>query len=216
MGDSNRIQPGTLIQQSLWEKFRNDVQTRKGSIRGHLQTEVERALREYIRGAEGGDTHDRLKRIENDLEEIHEAVADDSHGQGKNKKDSNVSKTVENRIEKIEKRVQREAGEGTIHEAVVQEAIEDIAGYSEPTIRRYKEILTSRNILWPHPVQEKKFVHDDEEFVKMTQQFARNGAIPDDEYSEFIEQFGGEDAWVAVLEQLEGEEPHKNGDRAFH
>jgi len=59
-------QPGVEVDGELWEEFREEVRARRGGIRGHLKTELEAALREYI---EGGDpTPDqinaRLQRIE--------------------------------------------------------------------------------------------------------------------------------------------------------
>jgi len=59
-------QPGVEVDRELWEQFREEVKHRRGGVRGHLKTELEAALRDYI---EGGDpTPDqinaRLQRIE--------------------------------------------------------------------------------------------------------------------------------------------------------
>lgn len=63
---SDTVQPGTKIDKELWERFREDVERRKGGVRGHVRTELENALRDYIHG--GGPTpkefNARLQRIE--------------------------------------------------------------------------------------------------------------------------------------------------------
>ena len=60
------VQPGTKIEEETWQRFREEVERRRGGVRGHLKTELERALHGYI---QGGDTTPsqidaRLQRIE--------------------------------------------------------------------------------------------------------------------------------------------------------
>jgi len=60
------VQPGTKINEETWQRFREEVERRRGGVRGHLKTELERALHGYI---QGGDTTPskidaRLQRIE--------------------------------------------------------------------------------------------------------------------------------------------------------
>lgn len=59
-------QPGVEVDRELWEEFREEVNARRGGVRGHLKTELEGALRDYIDG--GDPTPDqinaRLQRIE--------------------------------------------------------------------------------------------------------------------------------------------------------
>jgi len=45
---SDDVQPGVRINPELWQRFRDDIQARKGAVRGHLKTELENALRLYL------------------------------------------------------------------------------------------------------------------------------------------------------------------------
>jgi len=202
MGSDDLTQPGTRIDDALWREFRNDVEDRFGTVRGHLRHELENALREYLRGTEGGDTHDRLRRLENAVGRIDERTAALASGEaGKNKKDSDVSPTTKNRLNEIEGIIEREAGTGTVHEAVVRQAIEDVAGHSDPTIRRYRQMLTDRQILYPHPKRSNSYVHGEREFVEMTQSLRKAGAIGQGTYEELVEGFGGVDPFRDALER---------------
>jgi len=63
---TKKKQPGVEIDADVWERFRQEVADRRGGVRGHLRTEVENALLDYIHG---GDTtpneiNQRLQRIE--------------------------------------------------------------------------------------------------------------------------------------------------------
>jgi len=63
---SDETQPGVRVDAELWAQFREEVARRRGGTRGHLKSELETALRDYI-GA--GDTtpqqiDTRLQRIE--------------------------------------------------------------------------------------------------------------------------------------------------------
>lgn len=58
------VQPGVETDARLWKRFRQDVKERRGRVNGVLGDEHERALRAYLDGSSGGDTADRLARIE--------------------------------------------------------------------------------------------------------------------------------------------------------
>lgn len=202
------------VSEQLRDEFRNDVEDRFGTVRGHYRSEVEKALRAYLNGSDGGDTEDRLRRLEQAVGRIDErtahALSDES---GKNKKDSDVSPTTQNRIGRIRDRVERESGTGPVHEAVVRQAIEDVAGHSDPTIRRYMEMLTDRDILYPHPNRDNKFVYGEEEFVCMIQNMGESGAITEASYWDFVDEYGGESDWADTLEVAgydtgDDEDPH--------
>jgi len=66
---SDGVQPGTKIDEELWERFREDVKRRRGGVRGHIRTELENALRAYIHGGDATptDIDARLQRIEAEL-----------------------------------------------------------------------------------------------------------------------------------------------------
>jgi len=62
MGDE-RIQP-TTIDRELYEQFKTFVKDTHGHTRGHLKTELENALRDYMQSDSG---EEKLTRIESDV-----------------------------------------------------------------------------------------------------------------------------------------------------
>lgn len=62
----DRTQPGVEIDAELWAQFRDEVERRRGGVRGHLRNELENALRGYIHGGDAtpADIDERLQRIE--------------------------------------------------------------------------------------------------------------------------------------------------------
>lgn len=162
------------IDKSVRDEFKSWVRQEYGGVHGHYPDAIENALREYMKASDGGDTHDRLRRLENTVESIAEDVG---HLRGetdpKKKKDSNVSLGPRRRkkLDQIEGQIEREAGEATrVHESVINGAIEDIAGSSGPTIRRYKQMLKHRHIAFENPSEDATtwFV-DAEAFVKVVE-----------------------------------------------
>jgi len=183
----NDTQIGVRVNESLWQEFREDVEARKGGVRGHLKTEVETALREYINASEGGDTHDRLVRIESDIQTIAQSL---SEMQSK-EKNSDVGSTVEKRADEIEEIIREETGKSpVVGESVVEMAIKRVAGHSDPTLKQYKDLLRERDALYPHPKNSEKYVRDVGEFVMMTQQMRQNGVIPQTRYEELVKSIG--------------------------
>ena len=67
-----RTQP-TPIDKDEYEAFKNFVRDTHGSTRGHLSSEIERALREYRKRTNGAQ---QLQRIENDIATIKANLAD--------------------------------------------------------------------------------------------------------------------------------------------
>jgi hypothetical protein len=67
---SDRTQIGPAVDAKLWQRFREDVKQRKGTIRGHLGGELENALREYLRD----DSSPTEQRIEKRIARIERAV----------------------------------------------------------------------------------------------------------------------------------------------
>jgi len=168
MASENQTQPGVRIDSSVWEEFRQDVIERRGTARGHLSTELENAIRSYVDASKGGDVNDRLRRIENQLDTLVSEGGTDSDGEERKKnKDSGFSSTVKNRLDAIEEQIEREAADADkVHESVINNAIEDIAGSSRPTLERYKEMLEQRHIAHEWPKEESKtWWLDNEKFV---------------------------------------------------
>jgi len=190
-------QPGVRLDSRLWKEFRQDVRDRKGVVKGHLKSELESALREYIDASHGGDTNDRLVRIEEKLEELTDAVSES----GEKKKDESVSKRTENRLENIEEQIQEEsAGQPKVHEEVVELAIREHAGSSDPTIRRYKELLKQDRVLYEHPAMDRMFFIDSEDYVLAVNAARKGGRLDKGEYSEIVDTYG-EEWWLAQQEE---------------
>ena len=196
-------QIGVQVNASLWEEFREDVAERKGGIHGHLRAEVERAFREYINASEGGDTHDRLKRIEGKLEDIHTDVQKVEE----KKKDSELSQTTEQRVEDIENQIHEETGNSPkVHEEVVELAIRENAGSSDPTIRRYKELLKQDHVLFDHPTNDRRYFTDPEDYVKATNALRKAGKIDAKQYDNILSKYGKE-WWLAQQEEDNNDQP---------
>ena len=196
-------QIGVQVNESLWQEFREDVAERKGGIHGHLRAEVERAFREYINASEGGDTHDRLKRIEGKLEEVHTDLRDSEQ----NKKGSGVSQTTEQRVADIEQQINEETGGSPkVHEEVVELAIRENAGSSDPTIRRYKELLKQDKLLFDHPVNDRRYYTDPSDYVKATNALRKAGKLDGKQYDEILNHYG-EEWWLAQQEEQTEDQP---------
>jgi len=168
MGETKRLPP---IDAELKEQFVQDVKDRRGSAYGHLREQTERALREYLNASRGGDTHDRLTRIENELETLREAL-EESESSGRT---DSVSKTTERRIGDIMTDIQDRADElGTsrVRENDVEAAIERNAGTSYKTISRYKDLLTNQRKLFPHPTNDDVFFTKPQSFIAFVENTA--------------------------------------------
>lgn len=177
------------VSKSLRDQFKADVEERHGTVRGHYRSEVEKALREYLNASQGGDTHDRLRRLEDQVDAIASEVGVHPDAEsGKKKKDSGVSATTLNRLDAIEAQIQREAdGASKVHESVINAAIEDHAGTSEPTLRRYKQMLKQRQRAFenPHEKSDTWFVDEDDFVTVVENNFPHRN-------DEIASQYGGE------------------------
>ena len=186
------VQIGVRVDKKLWEAFRNDVQERKGTVRGHLKNEHERALQAYLRGSHGGDTHDRLTNIESELEAIRTTLSNPD----KEKKNSSLSSRTEKRLREIHTTIAEETDDDVkVHEEVVELAIRKHAGSSEPTIRRYKQLLKQDEHVFQHPTNESMYFRDAKEFVLATNALRKGGKVTQEHYSEIVNSFG-EEWWL--------------------
>lgn len=192
MGKDDPVQPGTYINRDVWEEFRKDVKERRGGIRGHLRSELENAIEEYIDASHGGDVNDRLRRLENQMEEVHGVVTEER----KKNKGSDVSQETKNKLSAIESQIQQEIGDADkAHVSVVNKAIEDHAGSSRPTLKRYKEMLEQRHIAHEWPSEESDtWWFDNEKFVTVIdKQFG---------YHKLAERYG-EEWYDGMLQEIE-------------
>lgn len=69
-----KVQPGVSVSRETWERFRQNVKQRRGRVNGVLSAELEDAIEAYLDGAEGGDVTDELRRLREDVKDIHDEV----------------------------------------------------------------------------------------------------------------------------------------------
>lgn len=197
--DDGLTQIGVRFDEQLWKEFRTDVKARKGGVDGHLRTELEAALRQYLDGSDGGDLHDKVDRLDEKVETIAQAITDEE----KKKKDDSLSSRTENRLREIRNQISDETdGSPKVHKEVVELAIRDNAGGSEPTIRRYKKLLQQDRELFPHPDNDRMYFTEGEDFVKATNAMRKGNRIKPDRYDELLETYG-EEWWRSQLDEDE-------------
>lgn len=224
-------QIGVRIPQHEWDAFRAFVEENSGAIRGNLSVEVRRALEEYRRANGGGDTHDRLTRLEERSEKIDEKLDRLLDAlEAKNKKDDSVFSSsaetdggatvanespgpntkVSKRLNAIEAEITEKInpGEKSIPARVVERAIENHAGMSDPTIRTYTRKLQKRNVIFPNPRDDSKFFVDVVEFVSFIDAQVRDELLDWEKRGDLIDVHfdDDEDRWedVSNVDNLEG------------
>jgi len=198
---NNEKQIGVRVTESLWEQFREDVKQRHGRVNGHLASEVEAALREYMDASHGGDVNDRLTRIENQLETLTQSVEESET----KKERSEVGSTVENRLEDIVQTIEKEAdGAPRVHDSVVEMAIQTHAGMSDPTLRQYKELLQNRKIAFEDPRSGNKYYYlDAPQYCSAVNEMIQDGEIDKETYLQVVEGQFNRDWWSAQIQEFE-------------
>lgn len=200
MGDQTR-QVGIEVDSDLLDEFREDVKTRHGSVYGHMRSELENAIREYLNASDGGDTHDRIKRLEDQMDRVVTLLENSE----RKKEDSDVGKRVESKLEDIIETVDREAdGAPRVHEKVIEAAIEEHAGYSDPTIRQYKNLLKKRGEAFEDPRESMNYYFREAPlFCDAVNAMVRDGDIKQKEYLGIVEDEYGRDWWREQLQQFD-------------
>lgn len=169
------------IDADLKDRFAEDVEERFGSTHGHLRSEVEKALVEYLEGSEGGDVHDKLDRIEAkldeiaaDAEEVGDPPSSDESGEWIDSFSPKTQYRLSDILTDIETQVEKR-GMGPIREGDVETAIERNAGTSYKTIERYKDILTKNNQIIQHPFAEDTYFARPSAFIAFCHNSERIG-----------------------------------------
>lgn len=196
-GETQRPPP---IDKALLERFKADVKQRHGRVRGNYSSELENAIEAYLDASQGGDTNDRLTRMESQLETIREAVVESD---AKKKKDSRGSVT-KRRLNKIRETIAEQSpNSAKAHKEVVEMAIREHAGSSAPTLRQYKRMLQQENALFPHPIKDNTYFQDPGDYVKAINAMTKGGRLAQETYDDIVERYG-EDWW---LEQQQDNDP---------
>jgi len=197
----NEKQIGVRVTETLWREFREDVKARKGRVNGHLASEVEAALREYMDASHGGDVNDRLTRIEKQLDDLGDRLGDSEP----KKEDSGVGNRVESRLEEIIETVESEAdGSPRVHDSVIEMAIETHAGVSDPTVRQYKNLLRKRKVAFADPRPNSNYHYlDAPRFCDAVNAMVEDGDISEDKYLEVLEGQHSREWWRDQLAKIE-------------
>lgn len=193
------------VSSDVREKFRSYVRDKHGTVKGVYRNEVETALKRHM----GDDRLDDVLAKLNDLEEqLDGDTPPTSNTDTKNKKDSNGNRT-ERRLSEIMADIRSMTGQYAgpgVREDDIRKAIQDNAGTSAPTIRKYRQLLIDRKCVFPNPLEENQY------FVKPTAFIAflenNRDKIPDGDYWEVRNEYG-EDWWQEQAPQgLLNEDTH--------
>lgn len=160
---SERVQIGPAVNAKLWKRLREDVKARKGTVRGNLGTELDNAIRQYLRdGPTPAERKmlDRLERIEANLGTLPaDGGADTSHPEPhthapteKPAANAATEKKVAYLAECVLDREVPNTREITsIPRSVLVETVKDEYGFRSDTARRYVEELIDHFDLRDHP-----------------------------------------------------------------
>lgn len=162
--------------------------------------------------------NDRVSRIEGKLDDVLMDQGGDARENGQKRKNENstenLSATTRNRVRAIAFDLNDSPG-ATVTTQQVHEAIENHAGTSKPTLRRYKELLESRDVIFPTPRKPKeKWFTDPEQWTVYIDQQTHQGSIPEKFRETFIDQ-RGRDWWVEHTSYDWPEEYETESDPSF-
>jgi len=201
MTNDDTKQIGVRLNREVWRAFRQDVKERNGTVRGQLKPAVENALQEYMDASHGGDVSDRLTRLEEQMDRVVTLVEQIDA----KKQDSDVSNTVENRIDKIIETVESEAeGAPRVHDSVVEMAIKQHAGQSDPTIGKYKDLLQEQHFAFEDPRSDSSYHYlDSGIYCQAVNEMIQEREIGQQEYLDIVEGEYSRDWWAEQLEKVE-------------
>jgi len=206
------VRIGADIDRDLWETFREDVRERRGTVHGTLSDELENAIRQYL----GKDELSRLEGRMASLEEtVQEEVVPALHEENQKKKraDASPSRNVLSKLDRIKDRIRAEYPDlKTVTEREVEEIVEEIAGASEPTLRKYKQLLQEMRILFPHPTSEDRLLNLEEacDFVATMKRARKEKRLSPERYNELVEGYG-RDWWAEQWEEVSDEWKRNHG-----
>jgi len=174
---SDRTQIGPAVDADLWQRFRDDVESRKGQVRGVLGDELENAIREHLNdnpSPEQKEINARLTRIESKLGVTEaDGGVDTSDAQSHTHAPSRVESATEEKppanaaSEKkvrylaeslIEQEVPNSREIEQIPKATLREVVKDEYGFRSDTAQRYVDELRDWFNLVQHPNIEKLLV----------------------------------------------------------
>jgi len=181
MTDREKI--GPRIDADLWERFRQDVKERKGTVRGSVGDELENAIRQYLsqNNELGIDERyqrieDKLGRIENrvgaatadggaascDCEHTHAPSRVEAATEDKPPANTATEKKVAYLAESlIDQEVPNTREIKSIPESAIIDLVKDEYGFRPDTAKRYVDEVAEKLSLRDHPVADGILVSED-------------------------------------------------------
>lgn len=174
----DRVQVGPKVDANLWQRLRNDVEERKGSVRGNLGDELDNAIREYLRDEERPVD----QRIEKRIARIEEAVGaaptdggtdtlerpEHTHARTETTTTTPTERPAANtstdkKIAWLAKCLRDRHGEDfeEIARGDLADVVKDEYGFRSDTAKRYVENLIDHFDLMTHPATDKVLVTED-------------------------------------------------------
>jgi len=188
-------EPRTVrVDPDVWDEFVSWVVETEGQKSGELGRHVENALSEYI-------DHGRGARIEEKVDRLCDAVLrdDDAHTHTPQKAMSSGSDSIE-RVRDICRRLQSNHDE-VLKDDHVTQAIEDIAGIDDRTVRKYKRLLRKRGLLFEHPGKRPLWTFDTTTWNKWIVDYGNvNGP---GEVEEYLDPYPATATWADGAAQIE-------------
>lgn len=195
---AERVQVKFRIDRDVAEAWERFVKEKTGQKRGEMSRQAQNALEEFM-------DHDRYSRIEERLDEVHEAVVKGGHPHrsedtlDRERRPSDESPTApsepSNRTERrLERVVADLPDDTTVSEAMLETPIEEHAGSSYKTLRKYKRLLRKRGHVIDHPVEPDTYVTGARQFTLICEQHNEISPADIDElYASFEDYLG--DGW---------------------
>lgn len=154
---TDRVQPGGRIDPEIKKQFKEYVQENSSGNKGDYSRLLERALVEYM-------DNDRGARIESKIDELHEKFDEleappptrsDDELERERQSATSSNDSVGGFNTRTEETVAAIAadlqGSNSVNESILETAIEDNAGASYKTLKKYKRLLRKRGLAIPSP-----------------------------------------------------------------
>lgn len=125
---------------------------------------------------------DRQKRIEDKVDKVLTLVENGEHTHTtENTVQTDTSETVA-KMRQIVERLQSNANQdGVVSDSTVKQAIEDIAGGHDKTLKKYKQIVRERGLLFEHPGETSTWTLDSEMWMGWMKNYANLNGVDEAE-----------------------------------
>lgn len=147
-------QLGARVDSGVWEQFKDFVQNKHGKSSGVTSKEVEDALIRHMGQSELQHVDDRLRRIEDALDIDHPPRSDRPSGERDRPSDPSESDPKKDDLTpRTQTKVDNILGNlpGRFTSDQLDAAIQNVAGSSPKTLKKYRDILTNRHVVVKAP-----------------------------------------------------------------